>query len=103
MGERYAYTCPSCGYEAYVAGGESALMLAKTKTFQCNDCQTLMDLSTEVADPESENGAWPDFIPVRVKKCFHCGSGNIQAWDGRTCPKCGTEMIRDEKNVMMVD
>jgi len=103
MGERLRFTCPSCGYEVYVAGGESALMTAKTRTYQCNDCQTLADLSTEVADPGSENGARPDFISAGDIKCFRCGSRNIQLWDGKTCPKCGSTMTKNEKDVLMVD
>ena len=103
MAERHRYTCPSCGYEAYVAGGESRVMRAKMQTFQCNDCETIMDIATEVVDPNSEDGAWPDFIPADDIKCFHCGSHNIRVWDGKACPKCGSRMRKSEEGVMMVD
>jgi len=103
MGATYKYACPSCGYEAYVAGGKSALMMAKTRTYQCVDCKSLIDLTTEVADPESESGAWPDFIPADEIKCFRCGSHNIRIWDGQTCPRCGSKMAKDKEDFMMVD
>ncbi len=103
MGEAYHYTCPSCGYEAYVAGGKSRIMMAKRQSYQCDDCKTVMDISTEIVDPNSESGAWPDFIPVDEIKCFHCGSRNVRVWDGITCPKCGAKMIKGEEGTRMVD
>jgi len=78
-------------------------MMAKTQTYQCDDCRELMDLATEVVDPESESGARPDWILVDDLKCTRCGSRNVRIWDGRTCPKCGATMVEIEGDIIMAD
>ena len=100
MGSSYEFECMGCGYKVEVSGGKDRGMLVFTKTVQCLDCKTLSDVSTGRVVEKTQDGK--EIVEETEAKCRHCGSANIIPWDGKTCPKCGSEMVRG-KNTMMWD
>ena len=66
MADLYRFTCPSCGYEARVAGEPTASFTVYFETITCRDCKELRDvpfavrLSSQESEGGGDQGAGPD-------------------------------------------
>ena len=88
MAHKYRYRCKACGYEAEIYDG-FGFMGQHIVTVSCPDCRTLQPLVVGGVIGD----AAPSFSTEAGRLCLNCGSALIRRWDGKTCPKCGGEMV----------
>jgi rubrerythrin len=98
MGLQYNFICPSCNYSATVEGKEGHGFIVSVKTFQCNDCNSLVDIVMEDRSqiPSDAFEGIPGGVIIKNNNptCPICNSANISLWKGSKpdCPKCNTPM-----------
>jgi DNA-directed RNA polymerase subunit RPC12/RpoP len=93
MGQSYEFRCIRCGYAANVSGNTDAGLLVLIQTMICKTCSEVVDVVTGSSPGNQESTGELD---ERVNKCPNCGSGNLQRWTNRKCPKCGGRMKRGD-------
>jgi hypothetical protein len=96
MTRLYEFACSTCGYEAYVSGGEGKVNGQRpTTTKICIDCKHLFEMRL----PVIAMGGTFDIGPGAHKsQCPHGQDHPISDWcHPGPCPKCGLEMQRREK------
>lgn len=59
----------------------------------CQSCHTVQPLTVGGLIAEVA----PCFSSEYGRLCPQCMSQDLRLWDGKTCPKCGAEMQKDEK------
>jgi len=100
MGTRFIFKCPSCEYKAKVSGGNDIGMLCATSTILCETCKTLDDVVTT-------NEPWLAMEPEWTPKHYNCRKSEkhpCRLWTYTdSCPKCNTEMERDETEFVSWD
>ena len=90
MGQRFQFTCESCGYSADVSGGGDAGGTVCTQTYQCLDCRKLFDAVILEMLPQDRSKAIPPRFPKRKNH-------RIIEWQaGGLCPKCNGPMRAGE-------
>jgi Zn finger protein HypA/HybF involved in hydrogenase expression len=92
MGMLQDFTCPACGLNGHVSGGEDCGMLAATTTIYCESCDNLQD-AVVVKDLFS--------IPPRRHKprCGKSKSHPIKVWNhNELCPRCGLANLKVAEN-----
>jgi len=95
MGTTYLFVCDQCKYHSKVSGGEDCGFLVKTKTMVCNDCKTLVDVSTEFHAHVKKKERFTHDIPIG--NCPKCQGSNVSEWcNPGPCPKCAGMMVRKE-------
>ncbi len=105
MGLQYNFICPSCNYSATVEGKEGHGFIVSVKTFQCNDCNSLVDIVMEDRSqiPSDAFEGIPGGVIIKNNNptCPLCYSVNVTPWNGLRpyCPRCGTTLVVDKTRV----
>src|SRR5437763_16988547 len=111
MGERFTFTCESCGYSALVSGAGDAGEAICTQTILCFDCKVLMDIVTAATRAEAEEldlellDKIEKFHLWKVRmKCENDGDHRWREWNAPDiCPKCGNQMPQGLGPMMLWD
>ncbi len=83
MGSSSRFSCPACGYEALVSGGDDAGFSLLTTTVLCEECRELYDVETGSPHAgRTTEPACPVTAAHRVSRWEHPGP----------CPRCGGRM-----------
>lgn len=105
MGMSYQCRCNSCDYSVMSAAGPSGGFIALTDTFVCTSCKVVQDL--KIGERQRPTIAMLRPEPkFQEPVCRECGKGdNLIKWDvvKKPCPKCGGEMVKNERVFMMRD
>lgn len=82
------YRCSVCGYTADIYEGRG-FMGQHISMMTCPDCHTIQPLVVGGVIGDSA----PSFNSEAGRLCLNCGSNLIVRWNGKTCPKCGGDML----------
>ncbi len=97
MGQYFKFMCDKCEYTNSVSGGPDRGFIYATNTFVCKDCKDIFDAVTETfTDKSNDNKEFSNICPT-------CKNNNIEIWEPKNCPKCGTPMQIDESITMLWD
>lgn len=87
MAKIVKYKCVACGYEADVYQGRG-FMGQHIVMMSCPDCRNIVPLVVGGVIGDSA----PSFNSTVGRLCLRCGSQSIQEWNGKSCPRCSSEM-----------
>jgi very-short-patch-repair endonuclease len=94
VGGRYRFTCTACGLAATVSDSDDYGFVARTRTFYCRKCETLIDIAIRDRDVEPSDGRHDK--GDGYLHCPRCNSTTLKSWStGAPCPKCGGEVTRE--------
>jgi len=85
MGTQYSMSCDLCGLSGVVAGRTTAIMAGQLRTYYCEECELLADLTVFTWDDG-------DIDPT----CSKCGQREILEWSaGSAFRRCNGAVERD--------
>lgn len=96
MGTASQFICPGCSYTTgCVSGGRDMGMEAVVRTMVCETCETVVDVLIGRYGQDGPTGD-PDY-DKQLNLCPKCQGSQLHIWPSEhPCPKCNTQMIKDE-------
>lgn len=89
MGTTHCFSCPGCGYNAEVSGGDDYGFSVAVTTVRCDFCKIIQDIVVSESPGDKQS-----YKAISELRCPICGN-TIKRWTRRKCPRCNMKMNQD--------